>query len=257
MNNPYFRELEEKGWFLAEPMIGGALLGRLQHDIDEAYQTCRAVQVRNGLGEATDGTVHHLLGQGSSFLDLLDVLPFYEELEGFFGGPLVVNSFGGVLNLKDNPSYVARIHRDVRSYHRDLRLMANMLVMLDDFTLGNGATYLLSGSHLGPERPTDEEFHARSSRAVGPAGSILVFDSRLWHAAGVNHDGSIRRALTLTFTPPYFKPQLDYPRAVGYERGPSLSPRQRQLVGYNSRIPASLDEWYQPPARRMYQPGQG
>jgi hypothetical protein len=37
----------------------------------------------------------------------------------------------------------------------------------------------------------------------------------------------------------------------------SLSELQRQVLGYYSRIPATLEEWYQPPQRRMYRPGQG
>jgi ectoine hydroxylase-related dioxygenase (phytanoyl-CoA dioxygenase family) len=38
--------------------------------------------------------------------------------------------------------------------------MVNMLVMLDDFTVENGATYVLTGSHHAPERPQDEFFQA-------------------------------------------------------------------------------------------------
>jgi hypothetical protein len=29
------------------------------------------------------------------------------------------------------------------------------------------------------------------------------------------------------------------------------------MLGYNARVPATLEEWYQPPERRMYKPGQG
>jgi len=53
------------------------------------------------------------------------------------------------------------------------------------------------------------------------------------------------------------KQQLDYPRALGDEFGASLSPVLRQVLGYNARVPASLDEWYQPPERRLYQKSQG
>lgn len=239
------------------PVLPESMLQRLRVDIESAYEVCRSVQVRNGLAQNTDGTVHHLLGLGDSFTEFLDQLPLYEELRTFFEGNFVLNSYGGVINLKSKPSYVANVHRDLRTFSPGLRLMANMLVMLDDFTLDNGATYLLTGSHKLPSPPPDEDFFARADRAVGQAGSVVVFDSCLWHAAGLNQDGSKRRALTLTFTRPFIKPQLDYPRVLGYERGDSLSPKLRQLVGYNARIPANLDEWYQPPERRMYRPGQG
>jgi ectoine hydroxylase-related dioxygenase (phytanoyl-CoA dioxygenase family) len=59
------------------------------------------------------------------------------------------------------------------------------------------------------------------------------------------------------FSRPLVKPQFDHPRAIGYDRMDSLTPLQCQVLGYYSRIPATLEEWYQPPQRRMYRPGQG
>jgi len=84
-----------------------------------------------------------------------------------------------------------------------------------------------------------------------------MFDSNLWHAAGINRSDRPRRALTLAFTRPFMKQQLDYPRALGYARREALSPTLRQLLGYNARVPASLDEWYQPPDKRLYKREQG
>jgi ectoine hydroxylase-related dioxygenase (phytanoyl-CoA dioxygenase family) len=135
--------------------------------------------------------------------------------------------------------------------------MAQLLIMLDDFTAENGATYFLSGSHRLATRPDVHEFFNNAERAVGDAGSIVLFNSNMWHAAGVNRTSGPRRALTLVFTKPFMKPQFDYPRALGYAYGESLSDALRQVLGYNARVPATLDEWYQPPDRRMYRPGQG
>jgi ectoine hydroxylase-related dioxygenase (phytanoyl-CoA dioxygenase family) len=136
-------------------------------------------------------------------------------------------------------------------------MMINMLVMVDDFTLENGATYLLSGSHLKDEKPSERNFYDRAERAIGKAGSILMFDSLLWHAAGINRTSAERRALTLAFTRPFQKQQMDYPRVLGYKAMDSFDEDLKQILGYNSRVPTSLDEWYQPPAKRFYRPGQG
>jgi ectoine hydroxylase-related dioxygenase (phytanoyl-CoA dioxygenase family) len=100
-------------------------------------------------------------------------------------------------------------------------------------------------------------FFRDAARAVAPAGSMVMFNSNLWHAAGVNRSDHSRRALTLAFTRPFVKQQLDYPRALGYDRGDSFSPALRQLLGYNARVPTSLDEWYQPLERRLYKRDQG
>jgi len=245
------------GWTIVERAVPADLIERLRADLQAAYTSQRALQIRNGVGDGTDGTVHHLPLAGGSFLEFLERRFCGEILDGFFGGPYIINTFGGVLNLPGDLSYVGRIHRDLRSFSGDLALMAQLLVMLDDFTEQNGATYLLSGSHRRPEPPSQDEFFRGAVRMIAPAGSIVVFNSNLWHAAGPNRSQAPRRALTLAFTRPFMKQQLDYPRALGYERATSFSPALRQVLGYNARIPTSLDEWYQPPDLRLYQKNQG
>jgi hypothetical protein len=249
--------IREDGWTMLPSWLPADLVGRLALELERACAEQRPIQLRNGVGEDTNGTVHHLPCAGGLFLELLEHDYGQHLLECYFHGPYILNTYGGLLNLPDDPSYVGRVHRDQRTFSGDLRLMAQLLVMLDDFTEENGATFLLTGSHRLAEKPSDEVFFRDAARAIGAAGSIVMFDSNLWHAAGRNCSNRPRRALTLAFTRPFIKPQLDYPRALGYDRGASFSPSLRQLLGYNARVPASLDEWYQPPAKRMYQRGQG
>jgi hypothetical protein len=256
-DNAHERALCDDGWTLLPAALPGDFLHRLTRELEAAYADQRALQVRNGVGAGADGTVHHLPCVGGAFLELLAMQPGRPLLERYFGGPYILNTFGGVLNLPNQLSYVGRVHRDQRTFSGDLHLMLQLLVMLDDFTEENGATYFLSGSHRLTTAPSDEAFFRGAARAVGTAGSIVVFNSNLWHAAGANRTDRSRRALTLAFTLPFMKQQLDYPRALGYERGESLSPDVRQLLGYNARVPASLDEWYQPPDKRMYKRDQG
>jgi hypothetical protein len=247
----------EQGWVLLSSVVSAEFVERLARALDSVYADQRELQLRNGVGNGTNGTVHHLPCAGGSFLELLDRDHGQHLLDSYFQGPYILNTYGGLLNLPDDPSYVARVHRDQRTFSGDLHLMAQLLVMLDEFTEENGATFLLTGSHRRAEKPSDEMFFREAARAVGPAGSIVVFDSNLWHAAGRNRSGRPRRALTLAFTRPFIKQQLDYPRALGYGRAESLSERLRQLLGYNARVPTSLGEWYQPADRRLYKRDQG
>jgi phytanoyl-CoA dioxygenase PhyH len=249
--------LDRDGWALVPGAVDADLLGRLRQQLQRAYDQQRAIQLANGVGDGADGTVHHLPLAGGAFFELLERNPLGEVLNDFFGGPYIVNTYGGVLNLPQHLSYVGRIHRDLRSFSGALPLMAQWLVMLDDFTEANGATLFLNGSHRQQDVPVEDDFARRATRAVGTAGSIVVFNSNLWHAAGANTSSAARRALTIAFTRPFLKQQLDYPRAIGYEVVERLSPSLRQLLGYNARVPASLDEWYQPPERRMYRRDQG
>jgi len=246
-----------QGWTTLASVVPAPFVERLRRELEDAYVGQRELQLRNGVAEGTNGTVHHLPCAGGAFLELLEAGHARAALDEFFQGPYILNTYGGVLNLPNGASYVGRVHRDQRTFSGDVHLMAQLLVMLDDFTEENGATYLLSGSHRMRDKPADDVFFRDAARATGVAGSIVVFDSNLWHAAGVNRTSAPRRALTLAFTRPFIKQQLDYPRALGYDRGASFSPSLRQLLGYNARVPTSLDEWYQPPERRLYHRDQG
>lgn len=249
--------LARQGWIRFDRLVDGDLLEGLRDDLALAQENCDRVRRANGVTQDADGTVHHLLGQGESFLEFLAAIDLDVHVEGFFGGKFILNSYGGVNNTRNASSYVGRAHRDLRSFSGNVPRMLNVLVMVDDFTTLNGATWLLSGSHLADACPPEEAFFAAAVRATGRAGDVLVFDSNLWHAAGRNETDSPRRALTLTLTPPFIKPQMDYVRVLGARRVAALPERLQQIIGYHARIPASLDDWYQPPDKRMYRPGQG
>ncbi len=250
-------QMMTRGWVILERVVPGALVQGMLADMERAYEVCRAIQVRNGIAKSTPGTVHHLVGQGDSFLEYLELNPAGPWIERYFGGKYILNSFGGNINSREFGSYANVIHRDIRTFSGESRLLLNTLVMLDDFTVENGATILLPGGHRLAQKPEEGFFRTHAASAVAPAGSVLLFDSNLWHAAGVNSTDRPRRSVTPMYSRPFVKQGFDYPRALGYERAGALTANLRQVLGYNSRVPASLDEWYQIPERRMYQSDQG
>ena len=173
----YIGNMRERGWVVLERAIDATLIDRMLDDLDRAWETCREVMIRNGVASDAELTVHHLVGQGPSFLSYIDEMePLMPYLEHYFEGKFILNSFGGAINTSGRTSYAQRVHRDIRSFSGDMPLLLNTLVMLDDFTPDNGATYLLTGSHKRGEKPDDEFFYKHAEQALGPAGSILIFN---------------------------------------------------------------------------------
>jgi len=250
------QQLDQNGWIVLEKEIPDRLIEQMALDLETCYKACREIQIENKVAADTSHTVHHLIGQKDSFLDFLNKLPTDKYMESYFDGKFILNSFGGAINLANTTSYAHNIHRDIRSFSGELPILLNTLVMLDDFTPDNGATLLMSGSHRMEQKPTEEEFKARQEQALGPAGSILIFNSNLWHRGGLNTTDKPRRSVAPMFSKPYFKPQFDYCRALGYEKVENLSDNLQQVLGYYSRIPSSLHEWYQPIENRAYRSNQ-
>jgi len=59
------------------------------------------------------------------------------------------------------------------------------------------------------------------------------------------------------FVPPWVKQHIDIVRMLGDDFVQSLPRRTQTLLGWDARMPANLDEYYKPPAERLYKGGQG
>ncbi|WPU95034.1 phytanoyl-CoA dioxygenase family protein [Mucilaginibacter sabulilitoris] len=249
--------MDEYGWIIYEDALDTTFVDEINDSLIKAYEVRRDIQIKNGISANMNGTLHHLVERDTFTLKFLERKYCANQIGHFLTGKYILNSLGAVINQKDDKPYVQNIHRDIRSFTGDFKMMIQMMIILDDFTIENGATYFLSGSHKQDDKPEEGYFFQHADRAVAKKGSIILFDSNLWHAAGKNNTEGKRRTLTMAFTRPFFKQQLDYPRFLGYTFGEGLSEDLRQVLGYNARTPENLNEYYQPVEKRMYQPGQG
>src|SRR5690606_19620476 len=126
--------------------IPSSILNQLREDLHLAVARCDALRQRNGLAPeaiaAGASSAHHLVGYEASFMRFLADLPLADWIERYIQSPFILNSFGGAFNRGGPvPSYLRHIHRDTKIFNRDAPSMVNMLIMLNDFTLDNGATY--------------------------------------------------------------------------------------------------------------------
>jgi ectoine hydroxylase-related dioxygenase (phytanoyl-CoA dioxygenase family) len=150
-----------------------------------------------------------------------------------------------------------RMHRDFPRVLNGYLASVNIFFAIDAFTEDNGATLMVPGSHQRADAPSALYMENSAVPATCAAGAALVFDSTLWHAAGLNRSGSDRLAINQQFTRSYIKQQIDYVRALGESTVRAQSDRTQQLLGYYTRVVTSLDEYYRPEHERLYRRGQG
>jgi len=248
--------METHGWALFPDVLDRAQVTALCADVDRVYARCRAVQAANGVADNMEGTAHHLAGYGGALDDFLEGFPLGEWIDRFFAGRWILLNYGASINPPGSSSYVFRPHRDVRAFTPGYPLSLNMLVLLADFTPETGATLILSGSHRTEAMPTEEAFRRGAEPILGRAGDVVLFDSLTVHAAAPNLSDACRRALTLCLGRPFMKPQMDWPRFLPRAFQARMSDKVRQLMGFNARVAASLDEYYQPPERWTFRADQ-
>jgi ectoine hydroxylase-related dioxygenase (phytanoyl-CoA dioxygenase family) len=133
-----------------------------------------------------------------------------------------------------------------QSWHRDLPyqswvatkpLSLSALLALDDFTAQSGATLFLPGSHREAAF-SGEEYVARWATPVfAPAGSVIVFDSMVFHRGGVNLGTLPRRAVNTIFAVPILAQQ------VAFTPKPDVDEKLKRRLGFGCRPAASADTW--------------
>jgi ectoine hydroxylase-related dioxygenase (phytanoyl-CoA dioxygenase family) len=112
-------------------------------------------------------------------------------------------------------------------------VVVNTMWMLSDFTATNGATEVVPGSHLtGAHPPPGDQSGCGIVAAEAPAGSLMVFDGRLWHGTGACTANDVRLGLLTTFCGPQFRAQENQTLGIDPELWDELEERLRYRLGF-------------------------
>jgi ectoine hydroxylase-related dioxygenase (phytanoyl-CoA dioxygenase family) len=249
--------LEKEGFCKFEKAVSNEWVAKINRELPQIFEEHEKIRRTNDNPISSNGIAMNALVGNSLLFEFLQhlidakIIDWLEE--HYFKGKCILNSFTALSNIPgEDKVFHKKVHRDIRGFSSDMPLMLNMLVMLDDFTPENGATLLLPQSHLKAEVPSDEFFQAHAIQATGFAGDIMIWNSNLFHASGANSTNQVRRAIPITFSLPYYKQLLDYPRAIGYEKYETFNQDMKKILGYDSRVPADINEWYSPISKLLY-----
>ena len=186
----------------------------------EGYQT-RRIYALFAKSRAFDAlAVHPLL------LSVLDrVLGPSYQLSAPTGIEIGPGEKAQVLHTDDGIYPLPRPHPEV---------VLNTMWALDDFTLDNGATRVVPGSHKWTDRrPSEDE----TVSVTMPAGSVLFIVGNLWHGGGENRTERTRLGVLLEYAAGWLRQQENHILAVPPDVVRTLEPRLQELLGYNIHPP--------------------
>jgi len=100
--------------------------------------------------------------------------------------------------------------------------VCNSIWLLDDFNVENGATRLVPGSQLKGKLPQDEmedplATHPDEIIIEATAGTVIIFNSHVWHGGTVNYSNKPRRAIHSYFCAHDQPQQLDQSKYIKEE----------------------------------------
>ena len=266
-NQDWLRNVLESVSTRGYAVVEGVLnLSFLESTRDAMYRTQEEILRDVGkerLERAGENGVQRLMMKyDPHFFRFLEIPELLEIIDSTVSNTAIMHLQNGFILPSSRAEETARLfqyrfHQDFPRVLNGYVASINVMFAIDEFSTETGATHVVPQTQQMTTTP-DEEYLAQNAVAVEcPAGSMLVFDSTLWHAAGANTSGKDRLAINHQFTRSYIKQQIDYVRALGDATVLAQKPRTQQLLGWYTRVVTSLDEYYRSESERLYRKGQG
>jgi ectoine hydroxylase-related dioxygenase (phytanoyl-CoA dioxygenase family) len=229
------RRLDEDGYVVLEGVMGADLLAGLRERILELFDSEGEQAGSEFRTEAHAHRLANMVDKGEVFRRAIAVPAVLDGVKHVLGPAMKLSS----LNARS-----ADPHSDAgQPLHVDMAAIpdergywvCNTIWMLDDFTVENGATRLIPGSHKWGKRPQDvladpSAPHPDEILLTGRAGGVVVMNAHLWHGGTANRTGAPRLAMH-AFYCRRDKPQQQYQRQLlRPEVQAALTPELRDLL---------------------------
>jgi Phytanoyl-CoA dioxygenase (PhyH) len=197
-------------------------------------------------------TIRSPLTQGSdAFLKLALNENLMSILKKLIQGKFILNQQNGIINPPLETYNQAAWHRDLPYQHfvSTKPLAINALFCVDDFTIENGATFVIPASHKSEAFPSPNYIKKNAVQVQAKAGSFILLDCMVFHAGGFNNTNLERRAVNHVYNIPYFKQQINIPNNM---KGANLSEEEKDILGFNYIEPGSISHYLSTRAGKKY-----
>ena len=231
-------EIKLAGYTILRDVLTSSELDEAREKIDGIYE--RQVEEVGGTTQLEAINDSHTarcpLAYDDFFLNVARHPRVLQLVEAFLGEYFTLMLQNGVINIpvsgdEQNAGYW---HRDLNYQHfvstRPVSISA--LFCVDNFSEETGGTRVLPGSHKTEAFPSEEFVRNHETGVNAEAGSVMVFDSMLYHRSGHNRSSGVRRAINHMYTIPFIKQQISLPKILKgrFSDDPFLS----KFLGYDS-----------------------
>jgi ectoine hydroxylase-related dioxygenase (phytanoyl-CoA dioxygenase family) len=234
-------DIREYGLAIIPGVLGGDTLARTRDALYRAAESdrSRGREQRFGLDYAHDESnqrVWNVLSRDPLFEDLAAHPVALQFVKGALGWPALLGNLSANITGPGGGEMV--LHADQIFMPEPWAAEPqglNIAWCLDDFTEANGATRFAPGSHRLNRAPRPDEAGVDTIPIEAPAGSILVFESRVWHKTGFNRTADQHRAGVFAwYTKPIYRTQENWFLALRPETRQFASEDMLVLLGYKT-----------------------
>ena len=225
-------EVAERGWTVIEDAIEPDLLDALLGDLDRLVDELGIKPASNSFEGTNTLRVYNLLARRELWWQVPVHPVVLPVVESVLDRGCLVSSLS---SIDIRPGEVAQpIHADdqlipIPKPHP--ATVCNTMWALTDFTEANGATRVISGSHLRDHSPEFGRYYD-SEPAVMRRGSVLVWHGSLWHGGGANRSDARRVGIAMNYCAGYIRQQENQQLGIPAGDVARMPRRLQDLVGY-------------------------
>lgn len=239
--------LQYRGFAVVPNALPHERVADLNNRLDAVYaQQCEEVGGEENLLAISDADIVRCpLAYDDTFLDVALNPAIIEVAKRLIGPNVLLLMQNGVINRPERVQVQTSWHRDLNYQHwvcsRPLAISA--MVCLEDFNEETGGTVYLAGSHKAEAMPSEAALSSLHQTPPAKAGSVVLFDSMVFHRAGINRSGRIRRGINHVIGAPILAQAVDIPNMR--KKSTPSDPFVAGYLGYRWNPAPSVAEWRQ------------
>ena len=221
----HLRQIEMDGFCVVEGVIPSETVDRAREEVLEvelahrekaAAERDKTRSRGHRVSARGVGSLRQVINQAQGFAPYLADPRIMGIAEGVFGPWVRISCTDAIVTHPGNDRgwwhadwpYNGTNAAHVRPPYPDAILHLSTIWMLSDFSGETGGTLVVPGSHRARDNPADghmsidpDDPYATEMQIAGPAGSVFVADSRLWHSIAANRSNRPRVGLVIRYAP--------------------------------------------------------
>lgn len=237
-------ELNILGFTVLENVLSPDVVEQFAQKVDQVLLQQSSEIGRDVLAAMGESDIARaLMSYDDLFIDLITNETAIAFVEKVLGPAFVLVLQNAIVTKPHQAHHQSAWHRDLpyQEYTVSSPLALSVYFCLDNYSEESGGTWLLPHSHRLNSLPSKEFIEKQRVCVNAPKGSIVLFDSFVFHSAGSNTSDQQRRGINHVYARPIIQQQIDLPRLLQGRH--SEDPFLNMVLGYRWAARDSVESY--------------